>query len=278
MITPSAALRCVHLYSPQPAALAAFYARAYGMQAAAAGEVWHCRAPGRHVGISPGPANRLRYALFACDSPAAMSALRGRLAHLPPATLPQGCGLPDDAACVTDPDDNVVVFMQACDADVHAARTGMDKSAELQHFALRTAQLPAMLHFYADALGFVLSDRVRDGEGRVRAAFLRTNALHHALALFDAPVTCFDHQSFETADWTALRHWADHMGRLRETIVWGVGRHGPGNDVFFMVRDPDGNLAEISAEIEVCAQDRPPGEWAHEERTLNLWGRAILRS
>jgi catechol 2,3-dioxygenase len=45
-----------------------------------------------------------------------------------------------------------------------------------------------------------------------------------------------------------------------------------------MVRDPDGNLAEISAEIEHCAEDRPAGLWPHEERTLNVWGKAIMRS
>ena len=53
---------------------------------------------------------------------------------------------------------------------------------------------------------------------------------------------------------------------------------GPGNDVFFMVRDPDGNLAEISAEIEVCAPERPEGIWPHEQRTLNLWGMALMRT
>jgi catechol-2,3-dioxygenase len=102
--------------------------------------------------------------------------------------------------------------------------------------------------------------------------------MHHTLALFGAPVTCFDHQSFETPSWDELKDWADHMGKLRIEIVWGVGRHGPGNDVFFMVRDPDGNLAEISSEIEICTDNRPVGQWKHEERTLNLWGKAIMRS
>ena len=82
----------------------------------------------------------------------------------------------------------------------------------------------------------------------------------------------------EAPDWDKLKNWADHMGRQRTTIVWGVGRHGPGNDVFFMVRDPDENLAEISSEIEVCKSDRPVGIWRHEERTLNLWGKAIMRT
>jgi catechol 2,3-dioxygenase-like lactoylglutathione lyase family enzyme len=130
--------------------------------------------------------------------------------------------------------------------------------ATLQHFALRTPNLPAMLAFYTEQLGFVLSDAVKDPEGTLRACFLRTDALHHALALFLAPAACFDHQSFETPDWASMKVWGDHMAALKVPIVWGIGRHGPGNDVFFMVRDPDGNLAEISRRSSTARPAAPP--------------------
>jgi len=132
--------------------------------------------------------------------------------------------------------------------------------------------------FYRDILGFIVSDRVEDDTSRVRACFLRTDTEHHALAVFDAPEIRHDHLSFETSGWTAVRDWADRLAALHMPIVWGVGRHGPGNDVFFMIRDPDGNLAEISAELEVCAPSRTEGLWPHGERTLNQWGMAIMRS
>jgi hypothetical protein len=45
-----------------------------------------------------------------------------------------------------------------------------------------------------------------------------------------------------------------------------------------MVRDPDGNLAEISCDLETCPENREAGRWRHEPRTLNLWGSAIMRS
>jgi catechol 2,3-dioxygenase len=35
---------------------------------------------------------------------------------------------------------------------------------------------------------------------------------------------------------------------------------------------------EISAELERVTPDRPVGAWLHEERTLNSWGRGVLRS
>jgi catechol-2,3-dioxygenase len=84
--------------------------------------------------------------------------------------------------------------------------------------------------------------------------------------------------SCETRDWNALRDWADHMSQRSTKLVWGVGRHGPGNDTFFMVHDPDGNLVEISSDLESCAEDRPVGSWEHRMETLNLWGVAIMRS
>lgn len=135
-----------------------------------------------------------------------------------------------------------------------------------------------MADFYAHQLGFTVSDWVRDAAGDVSAVFLRTNAEHHALAIFRSPATRLDHFSCETGNWNGLRAWADQMASARVPMAWGVGRHGPGNDNFFMVKDPVGNLAEISCDLEVCAEDRPAGLWPHEARTLNLWGSAILRS
>jgi len=60
-------------------------------------------------------------------------------------------------------------------------------------------------------------------------------------------------------------------------LMWGPGRHGPGNNLFVFIEDIDGNWIEISAELETVI-GRPPKNWPQEERTLNLWGKAIMRS
>jgi catechol 2,3-dioxygenase len=270
-----AALHSLHLYSPVPKGAADFYKTAYGMSVEPAGDGYRCSAPGRELRLSTGPANQLAHAHFALDTEADWQAFVNRTRALVQSAVPPlFAGRP--AISLSDPDGNLLVFTPP--AGERSAEPHALPAAHLQHFALRTPHLPAMLAFYTDVLGFVLSDAVKDGEGNLRACFLRTNELHHALALFFAPVACFDHQSFEADDWASMRVWGDHMAAVRVPIVWGIGRHGPGNDVFFMVRDPDGNLAEISSEIEQCAPGRPAGQWAHEERTLNLWGKAILRS
>ena len=282
-----ARLHHLHLLSPQPEALAQFYARAYDMRAEASGSAWICAAPNRRLVIAQGPVNRLAYFAFAFDNEAALDAQRRRAASHAAIGAPIGPNVSPlfdaRAFSVLDPHGNTVVFGvndSSHDAIAHnvAATPPAPAPIRLQHFALRSTQPSDLLAFYRDALGFVVSDRVEDDTGRVRACFLRTDAEHHALAIFDASVAQHDHLSFEAPNWTALRDWADRMGALKEPIVWGVGRHGPGNDVFFMVRDPDGNLAEISAEIEVCAPERPEGIWPHEQRTLNLWGMALMRT
>jgi len=243
-------------------------------------------APGRQVMASKGAANQLHYFLYNLETQAAWANFVQRTAQVPKADVSAFAELPAHALAFRDPDGHCVVFASAevdankVDTDVLPAASNAKAlpPAITQHLGIRTPNIDAMATFYSEVLGFVVSDRVHDDQGQLRACFLRTSELHHALALFGAPVSCFDHQSFEAPDWEGLKHRADHMGDLRQEIVWGVGRHGPGNDVFFMVRDPDGNLAEISSEIEVCTPDRPMGIWKHEERTLNLWGKAIMRS
>ncbi len=283
-MNPHRHLQRLHLQSPQASTLAHFYAKTFGMTCHEAHGVWFCRHEGREVLISEGHAGKLHYALFAIQHPAEWDAFKTQTSHLQPASLKAHPELPASALGFCDPDHNCMVFVlaselaQATKTPEQQAPSAAPPAAETQHFALRTQQIDAMKQFYTEGLGFTLSDVVKDDSGQLKACFVRGNDMHHTVALFGAPVTCFDHQSFETPSWEDLKNWADHMGHLRTEIVWGVGRHGPGNDVFFMVRDPDGNLAEISSEIEICSDKRPVGQWRHEERTLNLWGKAIMRS
>ena len=53
-----------------------------------------------------------------------------------------------------------------------------------------------------------------------------------------------------------------------------LGRYGPGNNLFFMVEDPDGYKVELSAEIELMPREMAARSWKHED----LWGQAWMRS
>ena len=86
-----------------------------------------------------------------------------------------------------------------------------------------------------------------------------------------------DHHSYEAGDWGYIRDWCDHFARHDIQLAWGPGRHGPGNNLFVFITDPDGNWIEVSAELEVV-YGRGVGDWPQHPRTLNKWGRAIMRS
>lgn len=98
------------------------------------------------------------------------------------------------------------------------------------------------------------------------------------VAVFRCPETRPDHHAYETTCWNDIRDWADHLAALDIKLWWGPGRHGPGNNLFFMVHDPQGYLVEISAEMELVPDEVTKRTWRHEERTLNLWGPGFLRS
>jgi catechol-2,3-dioxygenase len=74
-----------------------------------------------------------------------------------------------------------------------------------------------------------------------------------------------------------IRDWADRFAARGIPLMWGPGRHGPGNNLFIFIVDPDGNWIEMSTELEVI-DDRPVKKWPHTDRTLNLWGKGLLRA
>lgn len=271
--------RLIHLRvcSAAPRALAEFFAHGFAMQASEISPgVWRCGFAEREISVAAGRPNSTAFVAYAFDDARAFERHRAAVAGR---AVVQGVnpwpGFDERAYSVRDPDGNVVVF------GVRGAAPQVERDdlpARLQHVVFRTPELDAMVEFYERKLGFVVSDRVKDSDGVLRACFLRTDAEHHSLALFRAPEARLDHHSYETADWEHIRRWADRMAAKRIPIFWGVGRHGPGDDLFFMVKDPDDNLVEISAEIEQCAADRREGLWPHEQRTLNVWGNAIMRS
>jgi catechol 2,3-dioxygenase len=270
----NATLRRLVISSPQPEPVANFYGRAFDYQVSRAGEDFRCEGQNRSLWIRIGAPNELLESHFVFSDP---DCFRRYVADLSGRGVSYSGGLHLGEVDIVDPDGHRVIFSTA-DTMKHNVVDCMPRDARLQHYAVRTPEPSELVDFYARVLSFTVSDLVHDGSGDLTAAFLRTDVEHHALAIFRAPARRFDHLSCETRDWNSLRDWADWLAARSVRLVWGVGRHGPGNDAFFMVLDPDGNLAEISCELEVCTEDRVIGHWDHRMETLNQWGVAILRS
>jgi catechol 2,3-dioxygenase len=254
--------------SPKPEPLARFYAELLGDRAEPLPDgSWLVAGPGRRLVVGKGAAGAVPHFALELQDAAHLEAFRrGRKVEPFPSPL-----LAEGAFALTDPDGRRAVFGLP---RAEPAAGGL--AGRLQHFVCATQRLPEMLAFYR-ALGMVESDRVLEGEA-LAAVFLRSDPEHHSFAAFRAPESRADHHCYETNGWLDIRDWADRMAKLRIPLWWGPGRHGPGNNLFFMIEDPDGHKVEFSAELELMPRDLPARTWPHEQRTLNLWGSAWMRS
>jgi hypothetical protein len=89
------------------------------------------------------------------------------------------------------------------------------------------------------------------------AVFLHCDPLHHSINLLPASVPYLHHSSWEMSSFDELGHWATALlDRWRDAHVWGPGRHNVGSNLFWYVKDPDGNIAELSFDLDVITDDK----------------------
>lgn len=273
----SAHVAGVALTSPDIARLAAFYVEVMGYSGGWDQGRWIGWMDGRWLSIVEGRANTIDHVAFALSEADGVGRLRGRLAN---ASIPFEEVAADDrlgaAIALRDPDGNRLLF--GSDAAASPAAGEERGAARLQHIVFASDATVDLVRFYCDVIGFAASDYVRDARGDLTSAFLNCGPEHHSLALFRAPAKRMDHLCFDIEAWSNIRDWADRFASHHVQLRWGPGRHGPGNNLFFFVNDPDGNWLEFSAELERLEAARPIKNWVHEERTLNSWGAALMRS
>jgi len=261
--------------STDPVLLARFYGELLGdrVEQLCANE-WLVAGPGRCMIVGKGGMGAVPYFSLAMRDAAHLEAYRHDLERrgAPCEASPSPLFGPG-AFAVADPDGRRVVF----GLPVATSAGESTAAGRLQHFVCASTRLEEMLRFYRDTLGMLESDRVLENDD-VAAAFLRSDPEHHSFASFRAPESRPDHHCYETASWNDIRDWGDRMAGLRIPLWWGPGRHGPGNNLFFMIEDPDGHKVEFSAELERVPPETGFRTWPHEQRTLNLWGSAWMRS
>lgn len=124
--------------------------------------------------------------------------------------------------------------------------------ASLDHLVLTVADIPATCRFYEDVLGMTAT-RFSPADGSTRWALsfgAQKINLHRAGAEFD-PKAAFPTPG--TADLcflskTPLSEWQDHLAAkdipIEDGPITRTGATGPILSIY--IRDPDGNLIEIS--------------------------------
>jgi catechol 2,3-dioxygenase-like lactoylglutathione lyase family enzyme len=271
--TTPAQLHHLHLTSADPGRLAGFYERLLGYEAAqGAPGTWLLAGGQRNLIVSEGADGAVSFMAYALKDVASLERLRDRLAAvaaLEPAHSPL---FAEGAFGMSDPQGRRIVFGVA-----RTAQRPDEQPGRLQHVVYQTTALAPLVDFYVGRLGFAISDKVLNEDGSLAVFFVRSDHEHHSLAFFLGSRNELDHHAYETTCWNDLRDWGDRFGRSRIPMFWGPGRHGPGNNLFFMVRDPDGNKLELSAELESFDPGQAPRSWPNTEHTLNYWGGAWMR-
>ena len=267
--------------------LTRFYSNALGMaESLFPDDTRLLQGPERRILVGAGRPGEHPFSAFRFPSEVQLSNYRSALARSGVVLLPSPSPVFEDGAfAIEDPDGRQIVFGMPRH-DLPKPMEMPDDAASklpgrLQHVVVATAGLPAMMDFYQDVLGFVPSDHVvkegPDGE-EITVVFYRSTPEHHSLAVFLASEAQPDHHAYETTCWNDIRDWADHFSSLNIQLWWGPGRHGPGNNLFIMIEDPQGYKVELSSELEIMPEGLAVRRWPHDERSLNLWGPGWMRS
>lgn len=276
----------LRLDSDDPAMLADFYATAFGYhQTAMPDDTCLLQGPGRRMVVGKGAPGARPYHGYRLQNRRQLEEVREFLQGQGLNTEPSPSTIFEpDAVAVRDPDGWLSVFglprSDLPSQKMNNVPSAVNLSGRLQHVVVATDNLEPMMNFYENVLGYVASDYVNadtDDPSSKKVAFYRSDPEHHSFAVFSASEVRSDHHAYEVDDWNAIRDWADHMASLQIKLWWGPGRHGPGNNLFFMILDPHGNQVEISAELEVMPREMAARIWPMEERSLNLWGPGWIR-
>lgn len=223
--------------------------------------------------IAEGPSG-FAHAAFSVNSPATLTALTTRLHEagvgtrpLSQAELMRG---DSDGVVFTDPDGREIRLIIAEPDPVPVPEsTHALAPTRLGHIVLWSPGIAQSEKFYA-LLGLHVTDRTHIG-----MSFLNCNANHHTLALVrnGSGKAGIQHIAFDVGSLDMVMR---NYGRLRDLDVpcaWGVGRHGPGNNIFSYYADPAGNYVEYYSDMEPVLESQiiEPRFWGPEHRG-DIWG------
>ncbi len=146
------------------------------------------------------------------------------------------------------------------------SQTGVRK---LGHVTMAAADPFAVERPFVDVLGFRVSDRFPGV-----LSWARCNRDHHAVGFAQAAGPGIHHIAYEIASFAHLERFLDRLADRGVRLVWGPGRHGPGNNIFVYLVDPEGNLIEVYTELVQIENehDYVAHEWTDLQEVGNSWG------
>ena len=145
-----------------------------------------------------------------------------------------------------------------------------DRFTKITHLNLNCGAYEAMRAYMRDVLGFRVIDETRTN------GFFNCDRDHHSLVIARTPTApTLNHIAFEMPDLDSMMRMCGTMREHGYPIEWGVGRHGPGDNVFAYFAGPEEMPIECTAEVlqvdETYAY-RGPEDWNFPPARTDQWG------
>jgi catechol 2,3-dioxygenase len=139
----------------------------------------------------------------------------------------------------------------------------------LGHALLKVEDIDAVEEFLVRFLNFRISDRALNGE----IVWLRCSDIHHSINLMKG-APGLHHYAWEAEDWSVFKQLGDVLRGRGRQLVWGPGRHGPGNNLFTYHADLTGALVEYFADILRVEREQTYQwkDWSDIPEWNNIWG------
>jgi catechol 2,3-dioxygenase-like lactoylglutathione lyase family enzyme len=169
---------------------------------------------------------------------------------------------------VFDPDGRVVEIS----SHVEARKTRPLENREsipvgISHIVLSTPNVGETCDFYKSRIGFLQSDAI--GEGM---QFLTCDDEHHRIAVFQGSKQGLNHVAFEMRDTDEYMRATGRVMKFGGVLRWGPGRHLIGDNTFSYFFDPNGNVSELTSDMEKL-RGRAPITIRPEDNG-EIWGTA----
>ena len=118
------------------------------------------------------------------------------------------------------------------------------RPTKLTHVVLNSAEVEKQTAFFLDVLGFKWSDST------FMMDFVRCCSDHHSVAFARGNGPTLNHMAYEMPNIDGLMHGAGRLKKSGYEILWGVGRHGPGANVFSYFVEPNGFVTEYTTDVQ----------------------------
>jgi catechol 2,3-dioxygenase len=231
---------------------AGFYNQVWGLEPVAGqGDTMHLRGngPEHHVvTLRQRPTPGLLGVHFAADDQAAVIALHAKAKALGATVLSEPAALPAEAGGGFGFSfrslEGHVLNVSADVARHPNVVNDRSKPIKLSHVVLNAGRIGEEMAFFIDLLGFKLSDSTEMME------FIRCSADHHSIALSRAEGPSLNHMAYEMSNIDGLMRGAGRLKQSGFNVEWGLGRHGPGDNVFTYFVEPNGFVTEYTTEVQ----------------------------